>query len=189
MSKLIMEIKYQLRYSIPIWFIQLLTAWLPDIGPFLKFRGALISIFLPNRPKGFRLGRDVTLLSVNRLFLGNDVYFAKGTWINAIGKVYIGSEVSLAPYVVISSTIHGFKNNSVHQGGSHPKKISIGYGSWLAAHTVISAGVNIGSGAIIGANSVVTHNIPDNVVAAGLPCKIIKERIDNPSNIRSKHEI
>lgn len=188
MTKLFSELKYQIRYSIPVWFSQLLTFWFPDVGPLLRIRGLLVSLFLPGRPKGLILGRDVTLLSINRLYIGENVYLAKGTWINAIGGVEIDSEVSFAPYVVVSSTIHGFKDNSVFRGGAHPAKVFIGKGSWLAAHAVISAGTTIGSGSIIGANSVVTKDIPKNVLAAGSPCKVLSVRLDNPSSIKSKHE-
>lgn len=189
MSNLIKEIKYQLRFALPIWFVSVLTNFLPDIGPIIRFRGLLFSLFLPGRPKKLLIGRDVTLLSINKLFLGNGVYLAKGCWLNAVGSITFEDEVILAPYVVMSSTNHGFKNGSVKQGGSHPAPICIKFGTWIASHSVIAAGVTVGAGNIIGANSVVTKNTPDNVIAAGLPAKVIKERVDNPSIINSKHDV
>lgn len=182
------EIRYQLRYALPVWVMTLVFSVLPDVGPFLRVRGLFISWFLPGRPKRLRLGRDVTLLSINRLIIGEDVYLAKGVWINAIGGVEIQSEVSMAPYVVMSSTNHGFKDGSVHRGGAHPAPIVIGSGSWLASHVVIAAGVKLGRGSLVSANSVVTKDFPDNQVLGGVPAMIIKERIDNPSKITSKYD-
>ena len=189
MNRVFAVLKYQARYGVPVWFFCLLLCWLPDIGPFIRLRGLVVSLFLPNRPKGFTLGRDVTLLSINRLLIGDNVYIAKGCWINSIGGVEIESEVMLAPYTVMSSNNHGFKDGSVKRGGAHPAPISIGYGTWLAAHVVVAAGVTVGKGNVIAANSVVTKDTPDNVVVAGVPAKPIKERVDNPSELTSKHDV
>lgn len=183
------EIHYQLRYALPIWFIQLLTAWLPDISIFIRIRGALVSLFLPGRPKNLTLGRDVTLLAINRLNLGHSVYIAKGSWINAIGGITFENEVVLAPYVVMSSNNHGFKDGSVKRGGAHPGPITIGFGTWIASHSVVAANVAVGKGNLVAANSVVTKSTPDNSVQAGVPAKHIKTRLDNPSTINSKHDV
>ena len=189
MNRLVKEIKYQVRYGVPIWFVMLLCSVLPDVSPSIRLRGWLVSIFLPNRPKGLTLGRDVTLLSVNRLFIGDSVYLAKGCWINAIGLIHIEDEVMLAPYTVMSSNNHGFKDGSVKRGGAHPSPIRIGFGTWLAAHVVVGAGVSVGKGNLVAANSVVTKDTPDDVVVAGVPAVVLKKRIDNPSSLMSKHDI
>ena len=183
------EIIYQSRYSLPIWIIQVITAWLPDISVFIRLRGLLVSFFLPGQPRGLTLGRDVTLLAINRLTIGRGVYIAKGSWINAIGGITFEDEVVLAPYVVISSNNHGFKDGSVKRGGAHPGPIKIGFGTWIASHAVIAANVVVGKGNLVAANSVVTKSTPDNSVQAGVPAKHIKTRVDNPSSINSKHDI
>ncbi|EOD9422215.1 hypothetical protein ACJ5M9_003889 [Vibrio campbellii] len=187
--KMFSEIKYQIRYGLPIWFCMLITSWLPDISIFVRIRGGMVATFLPKRPKGFLLGRDVTLLAVDRLFIGNKVYLAKGTWINAIGGVFIEDEVVIAPYCVMSSNNHGFKEGSVQRGGAHPASISIKFGSWIAAHSVLTAGVIVEKGNIIGANSVVTKSTESDFIYAGVPAKKVKKRLDNPSEINSKHDI
>lgn len=189
MSNLIKEIKYQCRFALPIWFVGTLTNFLPDIGPIIRLRGLLFSLFLPGRPKKLLIGRDVTLLSINKLILGNSVYLAKGCWLNAVGTIIFEDEVILAPYVVMSSTNHGFKDGSVKRGGSHPAPIYVKFGTWVASHSVVAAGTTIGAGNIIGANSVVTKDTPDNVIVAGVPAKVIKDRVDNPSTISSKHDV
>lgn len=189
MSKHIREISYQFRFGLPVWLLCLLTSWLPDTGPTIRLRGFLVAFFLPGRPRCFLLGRDVTLLSINRLTVGHSVYIAKGSWLNAIGGICLEDEVILAPYVVMSSNNHGFKDGSVAKGGAHPAPIKIGFGSWLAGHSVVAAGVTVGRGNIVAANSVVTKDTPDNVLVAGVPAVVVKDRIDNPSDITNKHDI
>ncbi len=176
------------RYDLPLWLVRLLTNWWPDIGPAPGIRGKLFSLFISKCGKKFSVGRDVTLLAPNRLTVGNDVYLAKGTWLNAFGNVEIEDEVLTGPYVVIASSNHGFKDDSCRFGGIHPSPIKIGRGSWIGTHVVIAAGVSIGRGNLIGANAVVTKDTPDNVFVAGVPAKVISERKDNPGEIRSRHE-
>jgi len=158
----------------------LLTSFLPDNRISVRIRGFLISLFIPGNPKGFKVGRDVTLLGINHLHVGDNVYIAKGTWINALGKIVIEDEVVIAPYVVIASTKHGFKNNSVYQGGTHFAPIKIGWGTWIASHCTIALGVTVGSGSLISANSVVIKSVKKNSFVSGVPGKKIKDRIDNP---------
>lgn len=188
-SRFLAELRYQVRFGIPVWFVQLVLCWLPDSGPSVRLRGACVALFLPGRPQALALGRDVTLLAVNRLKVGSRVYIAKGAWLNAIGGLTLEDEVVLAPYVVISTNNHGFKDGSVQRGGAHPAEIVVGYGSWLAAHSVVTAGVVVGRGNIVGANSVVTGSTSNDVVVAGVPARFVKDRIDNPSSITTKHDI
>lgn len=189
MNKLKKELFYQIRFGLPVWLVSTLLSWLPDSGPTVRFRGCLVSFFLPGRPKKLALGRDVTLLSIDRLEIGRHVYIAKGCWLNAIGGLNIQEEVVFAPYVVISTNNHGFKNGSVQQGGAHPAPVVVGKGSWLAAHSVVTAGVRLGAGSLLAANSVATKSFPDDCVIAGVPGVVIKAREDNPSQIKSKHDI
>ncbi|CAN1534598.1 WbbJ Acetyltransferase (isoleucine patch superfamily) [Sphingomonadaceae bacterium] len=183
------ELKYQIRYGIPVWIVTILTSWLPDIGPAIRVRGFLVSLFLPGRPRSFTIGRDVTLLSISRLRIGDNVYIAKGCWLNAIGGITLNNEVVLGPYVVMSSTNHGFEDGSVQRGGAHPAPIAIGRGSWIAAHAVVTAGSSVGSGVVVAANSVVTKDTGDDEIVGGIPAVRLGTRFDNPSAIKSKHDI
>jgi acetyltransferase-like isoleucine patch superfamily enzyme len=68
-----------------------------------------------------------------------------------------------------------FDPNEREIGGCIAKPITIGNRTWLAANVTVLPGVTIGNDVIIGAGSVVTHDIPDRVIAAGNPCKVIRE--------------
>lgn len=166
---------YQLRFALPIWLIIILTAFLPDNRYSVKIRGFLVSLFLPNKPKNFTLGRDVTLLGIDKLYIGDNVYIAKGCWINALGKVSIGNEVMLAPYVVIASTKHTFVSGSVYKGGSEFKEVKIGEGTWIAAHATVVAGTSVGRGCLVAANSVAIKSYEDNCLISGVPAITIKD--------------
>ena len=188
MSKALRILKTYARYDMPMWLMRMLCNWWPDLGPVPDIRGALFSCFIRRCGKGFSLARDVSLLVPDRLVIGDNVYLAKGTWLEATGGVEIESEVLTGPYVVIASTNHGFKDGSVHYGGTHPAPIKIGRGSWIGAHAVITAGVTIGKGNLVGANAVVTKSTPDNVIVGGIPAVVIRERTDNPGETLTRHD-
>jgi maltose O-acetyltransferase len=59
------------------------------------------------------------------------------------------------------------------------KPVTIGRGTWLAAHVVVAAGVKIGSGVLVASNAAVVKDMPDNVIVGGVPAKIISERKDS----------
>ena len=156
------------RYDIPIWFVGLITNWLPDNRITIKLRGLLFKPFIYKCGKNFTLAKNVQLKSTNKLTIGDNVYFASGVWLNAMGYMTIEDEVVIGPYVVISTGTHQFKNGSVRFGGSIFKPVRIGRGTWLASHVVVKAGVNIGKGVLVAANAAVAKDIPDNVIAGGV---------------------
>ena len=70
----------------------------------------------------------------------------------------------------------------------YAKPITIGDNVWLASGVTVCGGVTIGNDAVIGAGSVVTRNIPSNSLAAGVPCKVIRQ-ISESDSLRYKPEI
>ncbi len=181
------QLYYQLRYALPLWFAQLLTNWLPENRISIRLRGAMVRPFLGKCGRNFQLARGVTFLNSNGIRIGNNVYIATGCWIDGMGGLVIEDEVKISPFVVITTTAHCFKDNSVRFGGSRRTPARIGRGSWIASHVVIS-GAAIGSGTIVGANAVVSTDIPDNVFAGGVPAKVIGPRVDKTPNIFSRFE-
>lgn len=178
-----------LRYDLPLWLVRTLTNWWPDVGAAIRLRGKLFSPFIGKCGGSFTVGRDVTILVPGRLTVGDNVYLAKGTWIEASGTVQLEDEVIFGPYVVVVSTKHGFSGGSARFGGVHPAPVKIGRGSWLAAHVVVAAGVTIGRGNLVGANAVVTRDTPDDVFVGGVPAKVIRPRQDNPSEVHGRRDI
>jgi acetyltransferase-like isoleucine patch superfamily enzyme len=189
MKSILLQFYRQFRWILPLWLVQLLTDWLPDNAVTIRLRGLLMRPFIRRCGRNFLCGRRVTLLNTDRMSIGKHVYIATGAWLNAMGGLTLEDEVVLAPYVVISTSTHGFKDGPVRFGGAHPAPVKIGRGSWLAAHAAVRAGVTVGRGVVVGANGVVTKDTPDNVILGGVPAKVIADRVDNPSDIVSSAEI
>jgi acetyltransferase-like isoleucine patch superfamily enzyme len=93
-------------------------------------------------------------------------------------KVTIGDYVLFGPKVGLYTSNHLFDAKERQIGGCIAKPITIGNRCWLAANVTVLPGVKIGNDVIIGAGSVVTHDIPDNVIAAGNPCHVIRAITD-----------
>ena len=165
---------YQLRFALPVWFVLLLTAILPDNRFSIRIRGFLVSILLPGSPGKLRLGRDVTLLGIDRLYFGDNVYIAKGCWLNALGGMVIKSGVQFGPYVVAVTTKHTLEYGSVSRGSTIFEPVEVGAGSWVASHVTITAGSSIPEASVIAANSVVSGALERPGLYGGAPAKHIK---------------
>lgn len=92
-----------------------------------------------------------------------------------VGKVVIGDNVMFAPNVSIYTAGHPVHPDSRNSGYEYGISITIGNQVWIGGNTVINPGVTIGSNVVIGAGSVVTRDIPDNTIAVGNPCKVLRE--------------
>lgn len=110
------------------------------------------------------------------LVIGNNVVIGHYFHIVAYEKVEIGDHVLIADKVFISDCTHTYEDISTpiqNQPVRHLKNVSIGDGSWIGENVCIM-GAKIGVHCVIGANSVVIHDIPDYCVAVGNPAKVIK---------------
>lgn len=95
------------------------------------------------------------------------------------GPVTIGSDVMMGPEVVIFTSGHKFDRTDIpmrEQGRTEVKPVTIGNDVWIGRRVIIMPGVTIGNGCVIGAASVVTHDVPDYSVVAGVPAKVIRMR-------------
>ena len=95
------------------------------------------------------------------------------------GGITIGDQVLLAPRVGIYTSNHATDPDERAAGACYAKPVHIGHRVWVGAGVHINPGVRIGEGAIIGSGSVVTHDIPPRVVAAGVPCRVIRAITDS----------
>ena len=91
-----------------------------------------------------------------------------------VGKVKIGANAQIAPNVSIYTAGHPVHPDSRNSGYEYGIGITIGDNVWIGGNACIMPGVTIGNNVVIGAGSVVTKDIPDNVIAAGNPCRIIR---------------
>ncbi|MES2427319.1 MAG: DapH/DapD/GlmU-related protein [Bacteroidota bacterium] len=116
--------------------------------------------------------------------IGNNVQINDYVHITGIKSVIIGNNVLIASKVYISDSSHGSYSGDENDSnpGSIPKdrplfskNVKIEDNVWLGEMVSVLAGVTIGKGTIVGANSVVTKNLPANVIAVGSPAKPIKK--------------
>lgn len=89
--------------------------------------------------------------------------------------VYIGEHVMIAPNVTITPTGHPVDPELRKPGTQFSIPVRIGNNVWIGSNAVILPGVTIGDNSVIGAGSVVTHDIPENVVAVGNPCRVLRQ--------------
>jgi acetyltransferase-like isoleucine patch superfamily enzyme len=151
-----------------------LTNWLPDNVIFIRLRGLLASLFFKKCGKRLGLGRNITFYNSGQIEIGNDVYIAIGCWFSASNGVIIEDEVLFGPYNVIATSNHTRKNQSFRFGKNCGEKITINKGAWIGANCTLISGSKIGKGSVIGANSVVIGEVPDNCLVAGNPSCIKK---------------
>lgn len=119
----------------------------------------------------------------SNIYLGQRVYFNFNCVILDVCEVRVGDFSFFGPAVQIYTGTHPF-NYQLRRTQEFGKPVTIGSDVWVGGSAIILPGVTIGSRTIIGAGSVVTKDIPDGVVAAGNPCRIIREieESDDDSN-------
>ncbi|OKP87574.1 galactoside O-acetyltransferase [Paenibacillus helianthi] len=126
-------------------------------------------------------GGNVHIESPFRCDYGTNITVGKNFYANYnctildVGKVVIGDNVMFAPNVSIYTAGHPIHPDSRNSGYEYGIAITIGDNVWIGGNVILNPGVTIGNNVVIGAGSVVTKDIPDNVIAAGSPCKIIRE--------------
>jgi maltose O-acetyltransferase len=106
--------------------------------------------------------------------LGERVFFNFNCVVLDVCKVRIGSFTLFGPAVQIYTPMHPLDAEQ-RRGKEYGKPIEIGSDVWVGGGAIILPGVTIGSRTVIGAGSVVTRHIPDDVFAAGNPCRVIRE--------------
>jgi maltose O-acetyltransferase len=106
--------------------------------------------------------------------VGEKVFFNFNCVVLDVMKVSIGSRTLFGPNVQIYTATHPIHFEERASGLEYAKPVVIGEDVWVGGSVVICPGVTIGSRTIIGAGGVVTKDIPDDVFAAGNPCRVIR---------------
>lgn len=107
-------------------------------------------------------------------YLGRNVYVNFNLTVVDDADVIIGDDVMIGPNVTIATAEHPLDADLRRQGMQYNRAVRIGNGVWLGAGVIVLPGVTIGDNTTIGAGSVVTKDIPANVVAYGVPCRVQK---------------
>ena len=113
-------------------------------------------------------------------FGGRHVHLGKGVYANFNltlvddTHIYIGDYTMIGPNVTIATAGHPILPQLRQQGLQFNMPIHIGKNCWLGAGVIVLPGVSIGDNTVIGAGSIVTRDVPANVVAAGNPCRVMR---------------
>lgn len=118
------------------------------------------------------------------VYLGSHSEIGMYSRVASVGEVHIGDDVITGPHVFIADYNHEYadpelpirlQGNRIVKTSDFPRGgVSIGDGSWIGTNAVIAGSVKVGKHCVIGANSVVTKDIPDYSVAVGSPARVVK---------------
>ena len=168
------------RDARPRWYIRL-------IAPLYQHRGRGSKIYHSVRMdtppyRKFSLGRRSVVESyacinnaVGDVIIGDHTRI--GLHCTVIGPVTIGSHVNLAQGITITALNHSFEDTAkrIDEQGITTKQVIIGDDVWIGTNAVILPGVTIGRHSVVAAGAVVTKDVPEHSLVAGVPAKIIKE--------------
>lgn len=114
-------------------------------------------------------------------FGGKHVHFGKNVYANFNltmvddGHIYVGDSTMFAPGVIVATAGHPILPELRETVYQYNMPVHIGKNCWIGAGAIILPGVTIGDQVVVGAGSVVTKDLPSNVVAVGNPCRVIRE--------------
>lgn len=122
---------------------------------------------------GFRCEFGFNISIGNNFYANYDCIMLDGN------KIEIGDNVLFGPRAGIYTSNHAIDPSERQNGGCFSKPVKIGNNVWMGGDVKVLQGVSIGDNTVIGAGSVVTRDIPANVVAAGNPCKVLRKITDS----------
>lgn len=152
--------------------LQKLNNSLPDTQ---EWKSAMQEL-LPNAQEGLYIEPPFNCDYGNNIIIGKNFYANFNCIVLDVNTVEIGDNVMFAPNVQVYTAGHPIDAKlRVDEGVEFGLPIKIGDNVWVGGGVIICPGVSIGENAVVGAGAVVTKDIPANVVAAGNPCRVIKE--------------
>jgi len=147
-------------------------------------RPALLKNILGRIGEPFRFQGPVQFNYGRHTFIGNHFMANFNLLVMDDARIYIGNNVVFGPNVSLLATNHPLlasERLGLNPSGQstafaeYAREIHIDDNVWLAANVTILGGVHIGANAVIAAGSVVTHDIPPNTLAAGVPCRLLRQ--------------
>ena len=131
---------------------------------------------------GVVIRNSANITMPGKCFIGNYSSINAGCHIASQGTIRIGNYVMVGPRTIMWSQNHVFDRTDIpmREQGHSEAPIVIEDDVWIGARCIILAGIRIGTGSVIGAGAVVTHDIPPYSVVAGVPAWVIRPRIKKP---------
>ena len=154
-----------------LW-MKLRSLLIPDGAHGDRKRGVLYEPFLKSFGENFKVGSQALIYNPNGLTVGNHVYIGFNSYLGQ-GDIILEDEVLIGNFVSITASNHLIKGDSFRFGGYEAKTVTIGKGTWLGAHSSITAGVKIGKSCLVAAGAVVTKSFDDGKIIGGVPAREI----------------
>jgi acetyltransferase-like isoleucine patch superfamily enzyme len=151
---------------------------LPRYTPFLFIKKRFLMLVGARIGKGVIIYPGVWIVPGRNLVIEDDVDVSKDVLINSAGGVFIGERTLIGYRTQILSANHEIPKigERIPVSGDVYGHVTICRDVWIGANCIITPGVTIGEGAIVGAGSVVTNNVAPNSIVAGIPAKLIRIR-------------
>jgi acetyltransferase-like isoleucine patch superfamily enzyme len=132
--------------------------------------------------RGATLAPNVSLRNGERIEVGAGTHVGEHAFLWAgdeSGRIRIGENCRLGPGVFITASDYGMVPDlGIAEQPRNEGDIVIGDDVWLGTRVFVGAGVSIGSGSVVSANSVVTRDLPEGVIAVGIPARVVRRRED-----------
>lgn len=130
---------------------------------------------------GAEIAPNVSIANPENIVAGRVLHLGSGSFLWAgpspRGRIVIGDDVTFGPRVMATAANYRFNDGQpVRSNAMDEKEIAIGDDVWIGAYAIILPGARIGRGAVIGAGSVVTGEIPDWAIAVGSPARVVGRR-------------
>lgn len=138
--------------------------------PYSEEYNELLNKLMPDRGENVDVRTPITGVHLHNVKIGNNVVVMNGSLMMASGGITIEDDTMIAANARLISNNHDLDKRSVITC----KPIHIKRNCWIGAGATILRGITIGENSVVGAGSVVTKDVPDNVIVAGNPAKIIK---------------
>jgi len=139
-----------------------------------KAKEEILKQLLPFVPKNLTLLSPFACDYGSNIFLGEDVFVNINSYFMDGAPITIGNHVFIGPSCGFYTATHPLDYKSRNLGLEKALPIKIGDNCWFGANVSVMPGVTIGSGCVIAAGSVVTKDLPDHCMAAGVPAKVMK---------------
>ena len=153
------------------WKQEVQNVWkLNQTLPYSDEYNELLDKLFPNKGENVDIRTPITGVNLQKVKIGNNVVVMNGSLMMASGGITIEDDTMLAANVRLISNNHDLDKRSVITCLS----IHIKRNCWIGAGATILRGITIGENSVVGAGAVVTKDVPDNVIVAGNPAKIIK---------------
>jgi maltose O-acetyltransferase len=128
------------------------------------------------------VGQDVIVWPGLRVDYGTNIHLADGVFLNVdatildVCPVHIGKDTRIGPGVQLLTPLHPLTDHALRATGwEYGAPVTIGENCWFGGNVTVCPGVTVGDNVVVGAGSVVTRDLPDNVLAVGTPARVVRQ--------------